>query len=62
MSRSKKQLILDTLSDMLQDFLYYDRRDDSELLRGDIEEAVADGDITIEDMVKHFEKELKENI
>lgn len=54
----RRQLILDTVSDLVGKFLYYDRKDDEELSVEDIEEALAAGEITTADIVKHFEAEL----
>jgi hypothetical protein len=59
MSRELKTLVLGTISDLVADFLYYDRKDDEELPCGVIEGAIADGIITIEEMVSAFEKELR---
>ena len=55
-----KQLILDTISDLVSDFLYYDRKEDEELKNGDIEKAIEDGIITKEEIVKAFSDELHE--
>ena len=53
-----KELILNTVKDLVGDFLYYDRKEDEDLPRGAIEEAVKDGVIQIEDMVELFRNEL----
>jgi hypothetical protein len=50
----RKQLILDTISDAVTDLLDYDRKEDEDLPRGDIEEAVAAGEITVAEMVDCF--------
>ena len=60
MDESLKQLILGTLEDMVADFLYYDRKEDEDLPRGAIEEAVAQGQITIDEIVNQFRQNLEE--
>jgi len=57
-----KQKILTTISDLCTDFLYYDRKDGAELKMGQIEEAVKKGEITIDEMVEKFRKELESGI
>ena len=54
-----KLLILNNISDMCTDFLYYDRKEDEDLPLGEIEKAVKSGDITVEEMVEAFRKELQ---
>ncbi len=53
-----KNLILCTITDMTGDFMYYDRKDDEDLPRGKIEEAVKKGLVTIDEMVERFRKVL----
>ena len=50
-----KLLILNNISDIL----YYDRKEDEDLPLGEIEKAVKSGDITVEEMVEAFRKELQ---
>lgn len=54
----RKELILDTVSDLVSDFLYYDRKEDEELPRGSIEEALQAKELTIDDLVAKFRAEL----
>lgn len=54
----RKQVIKDTLSDLVSCFLYYDRKEDSDLFVGEIDDAVEAGEITIEEMVDQFRQEL----
>lgn len=54
-----KQLILDTISDLCGSFLYYDRKEDEELNRDQLAEAVNDGVITIDEMVAEFRRHLE---
>lgn len=53
-----KQCILDTIEDLVSDFLCYDRKEDDGLGIGGIEKAVEDGVISVMEMVEVFEKHL----
>ncbi|MEE9374509.1 MAG: hypothetical protein V3V00_15750 [Saprospiraceae bacterium] len=53
-----KEKILKTVSDLVADFLYYDRKEDEELPKGSIEKAIHDGEITIDEIVERFKSEL----
>lgn len=54
-----KQIILRTITDLCSNFLYYDRKEDNLLSITDLNEAVKKGDITIDEMVDHFRKQLE---
>lgn len=58
--KDKKQLILDTLSDTISNFLYYDRKEDDELPVWDIDSAILEGIITQQDLINHFTKIINE--
>lgn len=60
--KTRKQIILDTISDGVGRLMYYDRKEDDELPRGAIEEAVAKGEITLKEMVAEFTNELRNNL
>lgn len=57
--KTRRNLIEDAISDLVSSFVCYDRKEDSELQRGDIEEAVKFGEITIDDMIDQFSRELR---
>ena len=59
---STRENILATISDAVADFLYYDRKEDESLPRGAIDQAVKDGTITVEEMVREFETRLREGL
>lgn len=50
------------ISDLIADFLYYDRKEDATLPRGEIDRMVRDGEITIDDMVESFRTHLTEGL
>jgi len=58
MTKTTRQLILDLISDLVADFLYYDRKEDDELGVGGIEAAVEAGDISVSEMAAAFKNEL----
>ena len=49
-----KQTILDTIEDLCSDFTYYDRKEDEQLSMEQLNQAVASGEITIDEMVEKF--------
>lgn len=54
-----KKKILGTISDLCSDFLYYDRKEDEDLTMEQLNEAVKSGEITIDEMVAEFRKQLE---
>ena len=54
-----KQEILNTISDLVKDFLYYDRKEDEDLSVEDLEKAFNNGEITVDECIDHFGKTLK---
>ena len=57
-----KELIFNTIEDLVTDFLYYDRREDEELSVGYIELAIEENEITIDEIIKCFSDNLKEQL
>lgn len=55
-----KQVILDTVDDLVGQFLHYDRREDEDLPLGVIEQSIKDGVISQEEIVTKFKARLKE--
>lgn len=54
-----KKIILATISDLCSNFLYYDRKEDEDLSMEQLNEAVKNGEITIDEMVAEFRKHLE---
>jgi len=54
----KRKLVFNTVEDLVADFLYYDRKEDEELPRGEIERMIKDGDITIQEILDLFQHVL----
>ena len=59
---SRRQTIMDTICDLVRDFLYYDRKDDEELGVGEIEKAIAAGEITASEITRIFDDALIEGL
>jgi hypothetical protein len=59
---TRRELIIITIRDLVEDFLGDDRKEDEELPRGAIEDAVAKWDITIGEMALVFEEALRKEI
>jgi len=57
-----KESILATTHDLVSNFIYYDRKDDEELPRGAIEQAIKDDATLLDDIVNTFRTELMNNI
>lgn len=57
-----RHYILDIVSDLCTNFLYYDRKEDEMLSRKQLKEAIEKGDVTIEELGEHFKKELTKGL
>ena len=57
-----KENILATVADLVGSFLYYDRKEDEELPRGAIQEAIKNGAITTDEILAKFKEELMEGL
>ena len=57
-SKTRAEHIRGTISDLVSCFLYYDRKEDEDLPRGAIEEAIANGEITVDGILREFKQEL----
>jgi hypothetical protein len=56
--KTRRERIIDILSDSIIDLLYYDRKEDEDLPKGGIEEAIKAGEITVEEMIAIWSAEL----
>jgi hypothetical protein len=56
----RKAHILGVIEDLVGDLLYYDRKEDEELRRGEIEKAIQEGVVTVDEMVHQFRYYLEE--
>jgi len=57
---TRRELILANANDLARDFLYYDRKEDEELTKGEIQEAVEKGEVTKEEIIEEFKRQLDE--
>lgn len=54
-----KQIIINTITDLCSNFLYYDRKEDRQLSAKQLNKAVKDRVITVDEMVAEFRKHLE---
>lgn len=59
---SKRKAILNAVDDLVSDLLYYDRKEDEDLERGEIEKCINDGDITRDEITAYFKDKFNEHI
>lgn len=57
-----RKLVENTISDSVSDILYYDRKEDFDLPRGEIERLIEIGELTIDEMVEWFRDSLERGI
>lgn len=57
----RKEVILGVVSDLVADFMYYDRKEDDCLPRGAIEKAIEVGAITEDEIIEKFASEIRRN-
>ena len=53
------RMLRGTIIDMVSNLMYYDRKEDAELPVGEIQRMIEDGELTIDELVKAFDKELR---
>lgn len=58
----RRELIKESIEDLVWNLLDYGRREDDELPRGAIEEAVREGEITIDEMIQIFADQLHKDL
>ena len=51
-----------TITDLVSKFLYYDRKEDEELPKGEIEAMIKKGETSIEEIVEVFKNELTKGL
>ena len=55
---ARRMIILNTIDDVVIDFVEYDRREDPELARGEIEAAIEAGEISLQEIRDRFAEQL----
>jgi hypothetical protein len=58
----KRDYVEDVVKDLVAGFLYYDRKEDNELPRGEIANMIKEKLITIDQIVSVFREELEKSI
>lgn len=57
-----RETILNTVNDLVSDFLYYDRKEDEDLPRDAIQDAIKAGEITEAEIVAAFADALRKGL
>ncbi len=57
---TRKELILASISDLVMDLMYYDRKEDEDLPKGEIEKSMEEGEISVDEMTDQFTTKLYE--
>jgi hypothetical protein len=60
--KTRAAQIRGTVSDLVSDFLYYDRKEDEDLPRGAIQDAIAANELTVDSLVEWFREELTKGL
>jgi hypothetical protein len=60
MEKSRRQIIEDVVSDLVGELMYYGRKEDEDLPVNAINEAVESGEISVDEIVDVFRKNLQE--
>lgn len=58
----RRRRILDRAKDVGIDFVFYDRKDDEELPRGHIEDAIASGEIAVDDITRTIANSIRRQL
>lgn len=56
---TRRDLVLAQASDLPANFLYYDRKEDEELPAGEIEAAIAAGEVSVEEILAPLAEALR---
>ena len=56
----KKAYALEIISDIVADYLYYNRKEDEDLNRDDMEQLITSGQLTADEIIERFDKYLRE--
>jgi hypothetical protein len=59
---TRRKRIEAKVADLVSDFLYYDRKEDENLPRGAIEEAIEMGEVSSDEIVGWFSYALKQGL
>lgn len=60
--KTRKEYIEANVTDLVSSFLYYDRKEDDDLPRGEIELAIETGEITADEIIELFKAELTKGL
>lgn len=61
-AKTRRDIIMDAIETTAMNLMHYDRKEDEDLGRGQIEAAINAGEITIDEMVEEFRLHIAEAI
>ena len=61
-TKTRREHIIDCICDVVKDLVYYDRKEDESLPCDSIEDAIDAGEITVEEMVEEFRRNLTDAV
>lgn len=59
---NRADIIRGVVRDLVADFMYYDRKGSETLRVGEIEAAIHEGEITIDDLAREFQMAIEERV
>ena len=59
---NQRELVFDTIKDLVHDFLYHDRKEDKELSSETLWKLLTDKEVTTADIINIFARELRREI
>lgn len=57
-----KDTVFSVLDDLVANFLLYDREEDEDLPKGDIEKLIENESLTVDDLVERFRDQMEEHL
>jgi len=60
--QEKRELIFTAIDNVVEKFLYCDRKEDENLGLDDVENAIMDGVLSLQDIIDHFKDHLEHNL
>lgn len=60
--KTRRDIIMDAIETTVAKLMHYDRKEDEDLGRGEIEAAINAGEITVDEMVEEFRLHVAEAI
>ncbi len=59
---TRRDVIMATVSDLVGELLFYGRKEDEDLPQGEIEAAIEAGEVSVDEIVEEFRREMIDGI